>query len=162
MRESNRFNAKFVEHIVKSGREGRHPDGGGLRLQVMGRSAVWVLRTTIRGKQRDLGLGSARDVTLKEARDKAYEMRKAARAGRDPTAQRQRALTFKEAAEMVHADLLEGWSNGKHTAQWLNTLKTYAFPHVGDMDVGDVAPGDVQKVLAPIWRAKPETARRVR
>jgi hypothetical protein len=34
-------------------------------------SKVWVLRITIHGKRKDLGLGSFEDVSLGDARDKA-------------------------------------------------------------------------------------------
>lgn len=67
-----------------------------------GRSKTWALRVTAKGKRREFGLGSARDASLKEARDKALEMRRAARAGRDPTVGRKGSITFKEAAEKVH------------------------------------------------------------
>lgn len=54
------------------------------------------------------------------------------------------------------------WANDKHAKQWLATLETYAFPTLGKMAVGKIEPGDVISALAPIWSAKPETARRVR
>ncbi len=28
------------------------------------------------------------------------------------------------------------WSNGKHVAQWINTLRDYAFPIIGTKPVG--------------------------
>jgi len=159
MGHSNRLNAKYVEQ-VKS--DGRYWDGGGLWLKVAGGSKTWVLRTTVKGRRREFGLGSARAVTLKEARDKAFEMRKAARAGRDPTAERKGSITFKEAAEKVHAERSKAYRNAKHTLQWITSLRTYAFPIIGKQPVGDIEPGDVLKVLTPIWLKKPETARRVR
>ncbi len=45
--------------------------------------------------------------------------------------------------------------------QWINTLKTYAFPRIGEMYVSDIRTNDLLKVLTPIWQKKPETARRV-
>jgi integrase len=132
-------------------------------LWIDDRAARWVLRTVVKGKRRDLGLGSAKDVSLKHARDQAYQMRKAARAGRDPTADRKASsITFREAAKTLHGELLEGWRNGKHGAQWLTTLETYAFPAIGKKAVGEIDTADVHKVLAPIWLKRPETARRVR
>jgi len=55
-----------------------------------------------------------------------------------------------------------GWRNAKHGDQWANTLKTYAFPIIGDKPVADVTVADVLAVLTPIWTVKPETASRVR
>jgi integrase len=62
----------------------------------------------------------------------------------------------------VHAERADLWRNAKHGAQWLTTLRTYAFPVIGKMPVGDVQPADVMTLLTPIWLVKPETARRVR
>jgi integrase len=125
-----------------------------------------VLRTTVNGKRRDIGLGSARDVSLRDARDEAASLRKLARAGQDPVAQRRRIkreqLTFAQAAEKVHAQSVASWRNGKHANQWITTLRTYTFPTIGKMSVGEIQAADVLRVLAPIWVKKPETARRVR
>ncbi len=55
---------------------GRHSDGGGLYLSISktgGRK--WVFMWTRAGKQREAGLGSARLVTLAEARAAAAECR---------------------------------------------------------------------------------------
>src|SRR6201996_6178365 len=64
---------------------GRYGDGNGLYLVVDPSGAKrWVLRTVVRGKRRDIGLGGLRVVTLAEARTKAIEYRKLAREGGDP------------------------------------------------------------------------------
>ena len=161
MGNSRPFTVKYVETQMKPGvyRDKGNP---GLLLRVEPTGAKrWVLRTNVNGRRRDLGLGSARDVSLRDAREQAAVWRRAARAGRDPTLERSAAkcalLTFAAAAEKVHAERADLWRNAKHGAQWLNTLRTYAFPVIGKMPVGDVQPADVMKVLTPIWLAKPET-----
>jgi integrase len=55
-----------------------------------------------------------------------------------------------------------GWDNAKHRAQWSATLKTHAFPHMGDLPVGEVQTVHVMAALGPIWRTKTETATRLR
>ncbi len=70
--------------------------------------------------------------------------------------------TFAEAAEKVHDEHKATWKNAKHAQQWINTLQTYACPHLGTKPVDQIATPDVLKALAPIWLTKPETARRVR
>ena len=55
-----------------------------------------------------------------------------------------------------------GWRNPKHRGQWRATLEAYAFPHMGDLAVGDIGTPHVLAALEPIWRVKPETATRVR
>ena len=70
--------------------EGRHADGGGLYLLVDGGSRRWLLRTTILGRRRDMGLGSLRDVPLAEARELARQNRRTAKDRRDPIVERRR------------------------------------------------------------------------
>src|SRR5277367_2341896 len=75
-------------------RPGRWSVGGadGLALQVRGSaSRSWVLRITIDGRQREMGLGSFPTVTLAEARVKAREHRTLVKQGTDPIASRQAA-----------------------------------------------------------------------
>ena len=70
--------------------------------------------------------------------------------------------TFAQAALQVIELRRPTWSNPKHAAQWTATLKTYAFPVIGDMAVDSITTADALAVLEPIWTAKPETASRVR
>ena len=153
---------------VRSLREaGRYADGGGLYLDVGATGAkAWLLRLVVQGRRRDIGLGGLSTVTLSEAREQAVAFRKTARAGGDPLSDRRKKQvpvpTFEQAARSVHEAHKAGWKNPKHAAQWLSTLVEYAFPSIGERRVDQVDTSDVLKVLAPIWLAKPETARRIR
>lgn len=148
---------------------GRYPDGDGLMLLVKSSgSRTWVLRTQVNGRRRDFGLGAYPGVSLKEAREGASETRKAFRAGEDPSraGRASRAVlaavpTFADLATKAHADRKAGWKNDKHKAQWLSSLRTYAFPAIGDKPVDKVTAADVCDLLKPIWLTRPETARRV-
>ncbi|HEX8388152.1 MAG TPA: integrase arm-type DNA-binding domain-containing protein [Sphingomonas sp.] len=148
---------------------GRYADGDGLYLVIKsGGSRSWVLLIQWNGRRREFGLGSARTVSLKEARQRAVEKRKQVEAGVDPV-EAKRALrsilaampTFREAALAVHVERERHWKNPKHRAQWLSTLQTYAFPSIGALPVDKVAGPAIRDLLAPIWNDKPETARRV-
>ena len=160
---------------------GRYGDGGGLYLLVRSPEArFWLFRYVREGKMREMGLGAAAGsaaVSLADARAKARTLHDAVRAGRDPLADRQaeavaekaaaqqaqaRAKTFREVANLYLAAHEAGWRNAKHRAQWSATLETYAFPHMGDVAAADVETAHVMAALEPIWRAKPETAGRVR
>jgi integrase len=146
---------------------GRYHDGNGLMLDVRPTGAkTWVVRLQSAGRRRDYGLGSLKDVSLAEAREKAREYRKLLRSGIDPLEAKQRALpampTFRAAAIQVHGEHKAGWRNSKHGAQWLSTLQTYVFPRFGDLPIDKVESGHVRDALAEIWLTKPETARRVR
>jgi integrase len=146
----------------------------GLHLQVTKSGArSWILRTTVAGKRRDLGLGGYPDVTLALAREKARDTRERIAQGIDPVAERQRLrstalaerlrdMTFQKAAEAVVAKKQAEASNIKHGKQWASTLETYAYPVLGTMSVADIELSHVKQVLEPIWQSKTETATRVR
>lgn len=78
-------------------------DGGGLYLQATppeGKS--WVLRTKFHGKPSYIGLGGADLVSLVEACEEALRLRKIARSGGNPLAERRReVITFSQAAQRV-------------------------------------------------------------
>ena len=145
---------------------GRYGDGDGLFLQVTkSGSRSWICRVQKNGRRRDIGLGSAKKVSLAQARQRAAEVRSQLEAGLDPVLERKKAAgipTFREAAATVFAENRKAWRNAKHRAQWLSSLEAYAFPHIGDIAVSDIESGHVRDTLVKIWLEKPETARRVR
>ncbi len=146
---------------------GRYGDGNGLYLIVDDSgSKRWMLRTVVHGRRRDIGLGGLSVVTLAEAREEATRLRKIARNGGDPLAERKKARaqvpTFKQAANQVHEEHSKTWKNEKHAAQWINTLRQYAFPLFGERPVDQIGTAEVLNALSKIWLEKPETARRVR
>ena len=165
---------------VRNAKPGRHADGGGLHLLVKDTGArSWVYRFMLKGKSRDIGLGPAGPggISLADARDLATALRLRVKAGIDPLEERQRSeaeakvaeqaakvagITFKAMAETHIAANKDSWRNAKHKQQWENTLKTYAYPVIGDLPVAEVDTPHVLKVLEPIWREVPETASRLR
>lgn len=153
---------------IKSLKEpGRYSDGDGLILDLKGPGrGHWLVRVQYGGKRRDIGLGSLDHIGLADARAAAGEIRRQARSGIDPLAERRKEQvivpTFIEAANAVHLEHKAAWKNGKHHAQWINTLDTYAFPRLGKLLVSEIEGPAIRDVLAPIWVEKPETARRVR
>jgi integrase len=146
---------------------GRYADGNGLYLKVDPSGAKrWELRTVVRGKRCDIGLGGLKVVTLAQAREQARKYRAMARNDEDPLAEKRRARrvvpTFRVAAETVHREHAKAWKNAKHGDQWINTLKAYAYPAFGDRRVDQIDTSEILRALSPIWLTKPETARRVR
>ena len=134
----------------------------------------WLMRFTSpeTSKRRDMGFGTYPEVSITEARQSASAARELIRSGIDPIdarkADRQarsidaQALTFEKAAKQFHADHKPGWNNPKHAAQWINTLETYVFPHIGNRKVDGLKARDFAEALRPIWLEKPETASRVK
>src|SRR5690606_7778405 len=103
----------------------------------------WLFRYERNGKEHSMGLGSALDFTLEEARDRAREARRSLTDGRDPLAERRaakaeaaaadaRTITFAAAAQSYYDQHESTWKNAKHRAQFLSTLRSYAFPFFGE------------------------------
>lgn len=176
MANRKRLNFQFVKNVAHSGRKGadKHFDEHGLILRVRASgSKHWIWRGTVRGRRRDLGLGTFPYVSLGEARDKAFEYRRLAKAGEDPAAvhapagvaevqPKSKAPTFRKAAAAVIDLHRPTWRNPKSAAQWEASLRDYAYPVLGDMRVDEIGSGDILRALRPIWNAKRETAQRVR
>ena len=149
--------------FIRSAPPGRHCDGQGLYLVVqLTGTRSWVQRLVIRGRKRELGLGSTALVPLAEAREQALANRKLARQGGDPLAEKRRNQgmpTFAEAAGRVVEQKRPGWRSPRHRQQWLSSLERYAFPRIGGQPVTEVTRADVLEILSPIWHSKAPTAR---
>jgi integrase len=147
---------------------GTYQDGEGLFLKVDKRGgAYWLLRLQRDGKRQDIGLGSAKLLTLAEARHKSAGLRKAVKMDRrDVLAEKKdeaaAKVTFRVAAHQYHAENEAAWKSKVYARQWLASLENYAFPKLGDVPTGGIAAADIITVLTPIWQEIPETARQVR
>ncbi len=161
-----KLTAKQVKDALKA--PGSYQDGDGLFLKVDKRGgASWYVRVQHEKKRRDIALGSAKLVSLAEARGMAVLARKAIKIeGRDIIAERRKdraeAVTFRQAAERYHAENKGGWKSEGYANQWLASLERHAFPRFGDRPANDIAASDIIAALLPIWQEKPETGRRVR
>jgi len=155
---------------VRTAKPGRYGDGNGLYLLVRSADArFWVFRYTMKGRMREIGLGSARTFSLAETRSKAMDLHRKVKVGIDPLAEREmlaaaaaQAVTFDDVADSYITAHEAGWRNAKHRQQWRNTIDTYAAPIMGKLAVAKIDTGAVMRVLDPIWREKPETASRLR
>ena len=174
------LSARRVTALLSGGKPGRHGDGGCLYLQVNGRDrGAWVFMTKRGGKQRPIGLGSARDVPLKDARELAEACRRAVHLGRDPKtvlAEAAGELTFDAAARELIENMAPGWRNAKHRAQWSMTLLGEMAAKDGSIKktrndycatirykpVSRLVTEDALRVLKPLWQTRPETANRLR
>lgn len=177
--------ALTAKRIAKLNAPGRYrdPETRGLYLQV-GRTGTksWLLRYELNGRERFHGLGSFKDFSLKEARERARLARQKIADGIDPidvkraeravrAAEAAKTVTFEEAARQYYDQNEPRWRNRKAAAQFLSTMEDYVFPIFGKVSVADVDTGLVLKALEgehpkhpgkSIWMAIPETANRVR
>ncbi len=146
---------------------GRHSIGGGLLLVVNpGGSRAWMTRIRdATGRRRDMGLGKYPEVTLKEAREKAVDLRRQVRDGLDPVAERRKLRevvpTFKQAANSAFEERKAAFESKQHQTQWMGTMQKFAFPTLGNYPVNEITGPMIVRTLKPIWTTKPETARRV-
>ena len=161
--DQKRLTARFAETVKKAG---KYFDENGLFLRVKeGGSKKWVQRYTFSGKRREMGLGSAKVISLAKARQDALKNLLLIREGKDPIQSNTKTTvipTFEEVSQKVYEINLPSWRNKKHAAQFISTLKAYAFPIIGDIKVNDVETPHILRILTPIWLEKAETGRRVR
>ena len=153
---------------------GRHTDDQtkGLHLWVKpSMQMYWIFRYTINGKREALSFGAYPEVGLRMARQRATEARHKINQGVCPMSEKKAALApIKDSKSPIFSDfalsyietMRPKWRCEKHAEQWVNTIKTYAFPVLGDMRMEEIDTADIQAVLIPIWLQKPETASRVR
>jgi integrase len=154
---------------------GKYADCDGLYLIVVSETSKnWSYRYWFKGKQRWHGLGSFKDVSLKDARlardaarlkvrggvDLVHEKR-VAREERKAADEKEKAKTFEQCAQAYIDEHWNGWSE-KHRAQWPSTLKRYAYPTIGQLTIAEIRPSHIHDLLKPIWVEKRETANRVR
>jgi hypothetical protein len=103
--------------IRKLTRKGMYCDGGGLLLEVSngGRGKSWLFKFYIAGKQRQMGLGSLKDVSLAQARALAHECRAMVKAGLDPIIEREKNKAAAGGQPPCRVGL-EPWGKGQDVA----------------------------------------------
>ena len=155
-------------------------DGSGLYLRIGAPHRVrggleqryWIAKMMFGGTRIEVGIGSAHEISLKEAREANEAMRVNARNGIDPrnrkvVADPKGIPTFAEAVDLYLNEKLKEFSNPKHVQQWQNTLQDYACTPKGGQGLGGkpvdtITTDDVLRVLKPLWGTKTETASRLR
>ena len=155
--------------FLKSAPAGKHIDGAGLWfIKRADGGAQWMLRVSLGGKRREMGLGGFPDVSLKEARELATDYRKMARQGIDPiktrSQQRREALrprsNLADIAEAAFAAKKAELKNDGINARWFSPLHLHVLPKLGNLSVEDITQQDIAQTLKPIWETKAETAKK--
>lgn len=165
MRAKDRLTAGFL----KAPKPGKYCDGAGLWLVAReDGGAQWVLRVTVHGRRREMGLGGYPSLGLAEARKVANRWRTMAAAGRDPIKEREvearaarredisLAILTRDAFEARKGELKGDGKNGR----WLTPLKLHVLPKLGRVPVTDLDQRDLRDCLAPLWHDKADTARK--
>ena len=116
---------RIQQRDVQTLPDGKHSLGEGVSLRIQGGRRRFVFRYQLAGKRREIGLGSASDITIARAKAIALRLRQEIAEGRDPleTLRRQEdekaARTFDEVyPEAVAATAsVRQWKSEKHAAQ---------------------------------------------
>ena len=98
----------------------------------------WILRASVGGRRRDIGLGGYPDVTLSMAREGARLAREQIRSGIDPVEERKARrealisaqavqLSFAEAAHRCHETKAPSFRNKKHCKDWISSHRANAY-----------------------------------
>src|SRR5262249_34675498 len=117
----------------------------------------------------DMGLGSARSVSLALARELRDDCHVKLARSLDPIEARNSAvlaaraehakqMTFRQCTEDYLTVNASKWRNAKHRKQWLATLTRYAYPVFGNLSVAAMDSGLVFKALKPLVADKPVRA----
>ncbi|MBA3504215.1 MAG: tyrosine-type recombinase/integrase, partial [Betaproteobacteria bacterium] len=161
---------------------GKHADGRGLYLIVRPMGRVWAfIFTAPSGKRREMHLGHADAIGLKDARGLADQARLSLKHGTDPLDARNAVRTQAQEAEVsqrrakatqeatlrrvcrAYHERIEGtFRNHKHRAQWIASLENHVFGALGDKPIATVTPTALLDLLQPLVIQSPETGRRVR
>ncbi len=144
-------------------------DGGGLYLEVApGGGKWWRLKYRVGGKEKRLSLGVFPVVTLKEARSRRDEARKAIASGVDPGDQRKAVQAAQGAAQLSFEVVAREWFEkfkptwkSNHADKIIRRLERDIFPWLGARPIADVTAPDLLKALRRIEaRGALETAHR--
>ncbi len=128
----------------------------------------WVLRVTVHGKRREMGLGPWPEVGLADARVKAERAHRQVRSGFDPIAEREKEK--RQAQRNLHslsevttdcfdskkAELKDDGIAGR----WMTPLRLHILPKLGAVPIVQIDQQMIRDSLTPIWHSKAETARK--
>ena len=113
----------------------------------------YTVRYRLGARRPTMGLGAFSEISLADAREAAIEAVKLARKGIDPIEQRKREkvanlaaerakqpITFRQAAEAYCELHAPSWKHRYAGRVWLNPIKKYAYPIIGDFPLNDIEP----------------------
>lgn len=121
-------------------------------LAVVSKSGVkkWVLRYTLNGRRREMGLCSCPNFSLADARILALKCRRQVDTGAEPIEARRleskRIPVFAACAAHSIRCHRHGLQDAMHARQWVGTLKTCARPVIGEKPVNAITTKDILQI----------------
>ena len=168
-----RLTEAFIRSIKVPCKHGDGHGGRGLTLVVRDRAGgglrfIWRQSFTINGKKRSTGLGSHPVITLKMARDKAFENARSMALGEDiltPPPPKPPVPSLGDAFDLFNANktaaaMQKSQRLAKNTTRAWNNSKEQCKPILAKT-LSDVTRDDVLDILRPIWIDHRSTGSRV-
>ncbi len=168
---------KLTESMLKKakpkadGKDAQLRDGGGLFANVTGGGVYWRYEYRHEGKRRNLSIGSYPEVGLEEAREKHKEARALLARGTDPSTHKRMMKaantdistnSFEAIAREWFGRNKDSWSES-HKVRTLSYLERDVFPWMGKLNINEVMPSHVIRVVQRVEaRGAGDAARRVK
>ena len=147
-------------------------DGGGLRLRVRPNgSRHWLFRYRVASKEKTTSLGAYPQVSLKQARQKAWAARTIVAEGKDPVVVRRVAKTKNAAASQeLFESVAAAWlrhnretSSSHHYERNSGLIRRYLLPSIGKLPIDSIDESYLFGVLKKVYDSgTKESARRTR
>jgi len=164
--------AEVKSFVANKGKkhDGKHPDGEGMRLEIVGGSAQWTFAFSWEGKQQFMKIGSAHEMSLGDARKIRADLRTALDAGIDPRVKHDGKKKAPKATppqvvtlrtEMHgHIHHREGEVKASSNKAMIQLLERHAKP-LPDMEPAKITQADVLAVVKPLWETKRRSAEKI-
>jgi integrase len=139
---------KQINALKPEAKSRKYFDGGGMYLEVAPSGGkLWRLKYRVNGVEKCISLGAYPEVYLKEARDKAHELRKTVHEGLDPSVERRRARaraarSFEEVGREWFAKEKGNWTD-HHRIATESRMTRLIYPRIGAMPIDSLTPPDV-------------------
>ena len=148
------LNDKQIRALKPEEKAKKYFDGGGMYLEVAPNgSKKWRLKYRIGGVEKRISLGVYPQVSLSEAREKCFELRKVIQKGVDPSSEKRRMAlanrTFKEVGTDWYEKEKSSWTE-KHAATVDYRLQRFVYPNLGSAQIASLEPPDVLAVCKSI------------
>jgi integrase len=157
-------NTKAVEHA----KVGRHQIEGtkGLYLNVGEHSARWLFRYhRPDGRPNETGIGSCRDVTLKQAIERAHRLRQHVLQGGDPVVEKRERHHRAKVDGLTVRTVLDRYASDLSLRPSTRTVVAMIERHAGallDLPIASVTVALVKDAIDPVQQTTPKMAVRVR